>query len=78
MAKAIYYRDAGFEVRRLTQRYADQGTVGFVGWHRCGFEVRDSRAYITVKCASSCTSAVVELRGLEPLTPCLQSRCSSS
>ncbi|TVZ04006.1 phage major capsid protein [Trebonia kvetii] len=53
LSKAFYYRDAGFEVKRLNQRYADNLQVGFLGWHRADFQARDARAFVTVKPAAT-------------------------
>jgi HK97 family phage major capsid protein len=53
LSKGIYYRDAGFEVKRLNQRYADSLQVGFLGWHRPDFQARDARAFATCKPAGT-------------------------
>jgi HK97 family phage major capsid protein len=53
LGAGMYYRSAGFSVRRLDQRYADALQVGYVGFHRCDFEVRDPRAFVTVKPAAT-------------------------
>lgn len=53
LSKGMYYRDAGFEVKRLNQRYADSLQVGFLGWHRPDFQVRDARAFVTCKPAAT-------------------------
>jgi len=53
LTKGVYYRDAGFEVKRLNQRYADVLQVGFLGWHRPDFQARDARAFVTLRPAST-------------------------
>lgn len=53
LGAGFYYRSAGFSVRRFDQRYADALQVGYVGFHRCDFETRDPRAFVTVKPAAT-------------------------
>ncbi len=53
LSKGMFYRSAGFEVLRLKERYAEWLQVGFVGYHRADFQVRDARAFVTVKPAAT-------------------------
>lgn len=53
MSKGMYYRDAGFEVLGLRQRDADYLAVGFVGFHCADLQVRDARAFVTVKAGAT-------------------------
>jgi hypothetical protein len=49
----MYYRNAGFEVIRLKQRYADLLSVGWIGYQRADTRARDGRAFVTLKAAAS-------------------------
>lgn len=53
LTRGMYYRDAGFEVIRTDQRFADALAVGWIGYQRCDFAARDARAFVTVKPAAT-------------------------
>jgi HK97 family phage major capsid protein len=53
LSKGMYLRNAGFEVRRLKERYADSAQAGYLGWLRCDSAARDARAFVTVKAAAT-------------------------
>lgn len=51
--RAYYWRDAGTEILRLGEKYADSGSVGYVAFWRGDLEPRDVRALVTVKAAAT-------------------------
>ncbi len=53
LGKAFYWRDAGMEVQRLKQRFADYLQVGYVAHGRHDFGARDLRAAVTVQAAAT-------------------------
>ena len=53
LKRAFYWRDAGIEVLRLAEKYADYGAAGYVGYWRGDFQPRDVRAIVAVKAAAS-------------------------
>lgn len=53
LGKGYYWRDAGTEILRLRQRYADVGQVGYVAYSRADFQVRDPRAFAVARPAAT-------------------------
>lgn len=51
--RAYYWRDAGVEVLRLAEKYADFGAAGYVGFWRGDFQPKDVRAIVAVKPAGT-------------------------
>lgn len=51
--RGMFWRDAGLSVLRVRETFADQGMVAFIGWQRADFQVRDARAFCTVKPAAT-------------------------
>ena len=45
LTKGVYWRDAGFEVKRSVELHGDNLAVSYVGWARYDLNVRDARAF---------------------------------
>ena len=53
LGRAFYWRDAGTEVVRLGEKYADYGAVGYVALWRGDLQPRDTRALVALKAAAT-------------------------
>jgi len=53
LAKGMYWRDAGFEVKRSVELHGDYLAVSYIGHARYDLNVRDARAFATVKPAAT-------------------------
>jgi HK97 family phage major capsid protein len=53
LGRGMYWRDAGVEIVRLKQRFADVGQAAFVCYTRSDFKVRDALAFSVVKPAAT-------------------------
>jgi HK97 family phage major capsid protein len=54
LQRGLYWRDAGIEILRLKERFADVGqTVAFVCYTRSDFKVRDANAFAVLKPAAT-------------------------
>lgn len=51
--RAMYWRNAGVEVLRLSERYADVGQMGYVAYGRGDMQPRDVRALVALKAAAT-------------------------
>ena len=53
LSKGMYWRDAGFEVKRSVELHGDYLAVSYIGHARYDLNVRDARAFATVKPAAT-------------------------
>jgi HK97 family phage major capsid protein len=53
MPKGMYWRDAGFEVKRSVELHGDYLAVSYIGYARYDLNARDARAFATVKPAAT-------------------------
>ena len=51
--RAFYWRDAGVEILRLSERYAEVGQMGYVAYGRGDLQPRDTRAIVALKAAAT-------------------------